>query len=288
MVSVVYSDSVINSFSDFSTRVITSEGNLLFSKTETRYGYFRTLPIEIESNLTWLNPDGSPDHKTLQGSIPEPLPGKHYRIEINASIDKGMGSLHLILDDSEIPVEVVSIGNDASGTLNPDTILGFGDLLITEIMADPNALSDTEGEYIELLNNSAKIINLKGLVIKRDTNNSHCITGDIELLPGDYYVLARSVNATNTPGIYIYGSSISLPNSGAVLSIYNKGESGELLFSVNYGAENFPSKAGSSISLNPLVSDPSLAAIGTSWCLSASTYNTGDFGTPGIENNSCN
>jgi len=110
------------------------------------------------------------------------------------------------------------------------------------------------------------------------------------LLPGEYFVFARSVTATDASNSYIYGSAILLPNTGAVLSIYNEATGtgpGALIFSVNYGGANFPDGTGVSISLNPGMFSASEAILGTSWCLSTSVYNTGDSGTPGVANDAC-
>jgi hypothetical protein len=95
------------------------------------------------------------------------------------------------------------------------------------------------------------------------------------------------VNVTNA---YIYGSAISLPNTGAVLSVYNKNagtEPGALIFSVNYGGESFPSLPGASIQLSADRLNATDAVTGTSWCISGSVFSTGDSGTPGMINNMC-
>ena len=84
--------------------------------------------------------------------------------------------------------------------------------------------------------------------------------------------------------------AILLPNSGAVLSIYNEGsetEPGSLIFSVDYGGENFPSASGASIILNPMMMNAGDAVSGTSWCISTSVFSTDDLGTPGMVNDVC-
>ena len=93
--------------------------------------------------------------------------------------------------------------------------------------------------------------------------------------------------ATN---VHIYVSAITLSNTGAVLTIYNEemdGNPGEVIFSVNYGDTGFPNGSGASISLNPVFMNATNAVLGTSWCKSTSSYNTGDLGTPGIANDGC-
>jgi hypothetical protein len=75
-----------------------------------------------------------------------------------------------------------------------------------------------------------------------------------------------------------------------VLSIFNEGTEtnpGALIFSVNYGAADFPDAPGVSISLNPDLHNATDAQLGTSWCLATSVYGTADLGTPGEINDIC-
>jgi hypothetical protein len=288
IVTVVYSDNLINSFSDYSATVSSELGSLLFSKDETRMGYFQPLPLTIVVELTSLNPDGSLNNRTLSGSIPDPLANRHYEILVDASIDGGMASFQIVLDESEVQVEVIEITDESNN--QQSGAVGYGELLITEIMYNPAALSDTDGEWFEIYNNSDHIVNLQNLILGRDDANRHIITDSVELSPGSYFVFTHSDLATEAFNEYIYGSDILLPNTGAVLSIYNEGTEtnpGALIFSVDYGAENFQNLTGVSISLNPDMLSAAEAISGTSWCASTSSYSTGDLGTPGAVNDPC-
>ena len=288
VVSVTYSETIMNSFSDYSTIVSTSLDSLIFVRDETRWGYFQTMPLNILVELIYLNPDGSENNKTLSGAIADPLANRHYSILVNASIDEGMSSFQLLLDSTEIPVELIEISDDPE--IPTASAVEYGELLITEIMCNPEALSDTEGEWFEIYNNSDRAINLRNLVLDRDGTNRHTISDSIELSPGEFYIMARTATAVTVSNHYVYGSSITLSNTGAVLSIYNEDtetESGTVIFSVDYGAVNFPSGSGTSISLNPYMLNFVDAILGTSWCISTSIYSTGDSGTPGTMNDPC-
>ncbi len=288
IVTVIYSDNIISSFADYTTTVSSALGSLIFSQNETRMGYFQTLPLDIMVELTYLKPDGSEASKSLSGSIPDPLANRHYEIVVDASIDEGMATFQILLDDTEVQVEVIEIADDSNN--QPGGSVGYGEILITEIMYNPSALSDTEGEWFEIYNNSDHAINLQNLVLGRDDANRHIVTDPIELSPGAYFVFTRNELATDASNGYVYGSAILLPNTGAVLSIYNEGtetDPGALIFSVNYGADNFPDYPGASISLSPTLNNATDAILGTSWCLSTSVYNTGDLGTPGLVNDLC-
>lgn len=288
IVSVVYSDEIQNSFTDYYTKVSSTLDSLIYTKGETRLGYFQPLPLDILVKLDFLNPDGSANQKTLSGSIPDPLANRHYEIFVNTQIDDGLANFQIYLDSTEIPIDQIEIADNTE--IPSDNAIAYGELLITEIMKDPSALSDTEGEWFEIYNHSARTINLQNLILQRDETNYHTITENIDLGAGEYFVFARTDLATDVSNKYIYGTDILLPNTGANLAIYNKDSEngpGSIIFSLNYGNENFPSQSGTSISLNPDIFNANDAVLGTSWCLSTSVYSTGDLGTPGLENDNC-
>jgi hypothetical protein len=157
-------------------------------------------------------------------------------------------------------------------------------------MYNPAALSDTEGEWFELYNHSDQSIDLMNLILGRDEANRHTITESLTLFPGAYMVFERIDTATTASQAYVFGSNLLLPNTGAVLSIFNEGteaEPGALIFSVDYGEPDFPVGSGASICLDPALLNANDASQGSSWCVSSSIYNTGDLGTPGTVNDAC-
>jgi hypothetical protein len=287
IVGVVYSENVETNFSDYTTTVSTSLGSLIFSREETRLGYFHPAPMEILVELVFLQPDGSTGNKILAGDIPDPMANKHYEIQVDASLDNGQATFQILLDES--PVEVVAV----EITQGPPPIPGaiaYGELLITEIMYDPTALADTEGEWFEIYNNSGRTLQLQNLVLARDEVNQHTITESIELPPTSYYVFARTEQATGVANEYLYGSDISLSNTGAVLALYNEGPGslpGSLIFALDYGEASFPAGTGASIVLDPSMLNVSEATSGSSWCTSTSVFSTGDLGSPGLVNDPC-
>ena len=291
IISVVYSENLTTRFLDYSTSVSTGLDSLIFLKDESRKGYFQPMPLSIRAKLIFLNPDGTESTKTIEGSIPEPLANKHYEISINASIDNGSGSFQILMDDSEVEIEHIELTEDPDTSIQMDPEgINYGSLLITEIMPDPTALSDTEGEWFEIYNNTDQLINLQNMVIRRDDLNQHVITSGIELQPGEYFVFEKSEAATEAGQSYLYGSDILLPNTGAILSIYDadiNDSQGALIFSVDYGGDGFPAGSGASLSLNPANLNALEAVSGSYWCLSSSEYGLGDLGTPGEVNDVC-
>jgi hypothetical protein len=285
MVSIIYSDQVKSSFTDFSTVVTTTAGSLTYIKDEIRIGYFQPLAMNINVSLTSSNGDGTFDVKTLTGNIPDPKPRRHYEIHVNALVD---GTAAFLINVTEGPDSVQIVNVNEGGTSLPGKI-DAGDLLITEIMYDPAALTDAEGEWFEIYNNTENPIDLDQLVIRRNDTEHHVVSGTFMLGAHEYRTFAHS-ETTLAGDKYIYGSSLSLTNSGATLSLYNYGSDGTdgaLIFAVNYGTAGFPDATGASISLSPVLLNAADAVIGTSWCISRSSYSTGDLGTPGIINDAC-
>ncbi|MEZ5072679.1 MAG: DUF4493 domain-containing protein [Bacteroidales bacterium] len=288
MVSVHYAQTVLDQFTDINTRVSSALGALDFGRGEDRIGYYRPLALEIAVTLSYPSGDGSPVEKTLSGTIPSPLANRHYEIRISATADEGNALFQIAMDDSEVPVEVISISDEGGQT--PVGAIAYGDLLITEIMPNPAALADTEGEWFELFNATDHAIDLEGLILGRDEGDRHTIGESISLAAGAYLVLARASTATDAPSPYVYGSGILLPNAGAVLSVFNQGTEeapGALIVSVDYGSEGFPTPTGASLGLAPGTLDPAQAALGANWCVATSAYSTGDLGTPGSGNDPC-
>ena len=96
-------------------------------------------------------------------------------------------------------------------SLAPATAASIGDLWISEVMANPAALSDSEGEWFELYNPTAETFNLHDLTIGDDGGDLHRIDTDLLILPGHFLTLARSPAPGFTPD-YVY-DDFTLANS---------------------------------------------------------------------------
>ncbi len=287
MVSIVYSNNVKNNYADYNTTVSSSAGSLLFTSSETRAGFFQPLALHISAVLTRQKEDGSIENKTLTGSIPASQARKHYEIHIDALPAEGSSAIQVTVDKGTEPVEVVEITDGSNPSQNG---ISQGGLLITEIMYDPLILSDSEGEWFEIFNNTAGPVDLYQIVIRKNDNQDHIINNHIVLPSHAYFIFSRSETAVSAVNKYVYGSSVSLNNTGAVLSLSNYGSDGtdgSLIVSVNYGDEGFPSGSGTSLSLSPDHFSLAEGVLGNSWCVSSVAFNTGDLGTPGMPNPNC-
>jgi hypothetical protein len=284
MISVIYSDNVVQYFNDYSATVSNPGGALLFDKDETRAGYFNGGPLHIEANLYYTDGQGVLQTISLTGNINNPEPRKHYEIHIDASVTNGYTMINLNVDEG-FETEIITINNEDA----PGEVL-YGDLIISEIMYNPKALSDSKGEWIELHNVSAKTLNLKDLLIRRSSaGDFHKISADILLSPDDYAVFARADSAVLNPD-YVT-SYISLNNSGDEITISTfgtNGTDGTVICSVDYGAAGFDiGLNGASLQLDPLITNVEETKIGTNWCAANILYSTGDYGTPGSTNTDC-
>ena len=149
------------------------------------------------------------------------------------------------------------------------------DLLITEIMANPSAVSDANGEWFEIFNPTSDSISLEGIFLSDDgAGNNHTfsnIGGNLLVGSGEYFVLARNGNTLTNGDFtadYVYGSDFSLTNIDD--EIVFSDALGELL-RFNYSS----GFVVNGVSME-LINENS--AIYTA---STSLYGEGDLGTPG-------
>lgn len=149
-----------------------------------------------------------------------------------------------------------------------------GDLIISEIMSNPGAVSDTLGEWFEIYNTSVNDIDLSGLTIKDNGSNSHIVSESQQLIiqSGEYFVFGRNQD-TSINGHYIANyqySNFTLGNSSdAIILDYF----GLPISSIIYNQSIFGT-AGNSIEWNGYQYDLTPEEY---------TYGDGDIGTPGLE-----
>ncbi len=161
-----------------------------------------------------------------------------------------------------------------------------GQLLITEIMADPAAVRDTAGEWFEVYNPDAELaVNLENWTIRRANGDEHRILSRVVVPPEGHAVLARNGDQSANGGIspvYEY-QGISLTNDEDSIELVDS--AGQLVDRVAYDdALVFP---GASTSLDPTALDADGNDNPANWCRASSAMDNGDFGTPGEENDPC-
>ena len=150
-------------------------------------------------------------------------------------------------------------------------------IVISEVMPNPAAVSDSYGEWFEIINLDSIVIDLNGWMIRDEGNDTHIINTSVEIQPGEYIVLGRNSDESLNGGYvsdYMY-SSFALANTNDEIIILDQDE--KIVDGVSYG-NTFPFSSGVSMYLKDISSESS---IDTNWAASSITYGHGDMGTPG-------
>jgi hypothetical protein len=166
-----------------------------------------------------------------------------------------------------------------------------GDLVITEIMAAPGQVADVAGEWFELYNASGLTISLLGFELFDGLADTHVITMDIQISPGERAVLARNGDFATNGAIHVdyEYSGLVLDNTADVLGMRFEGvEVDRVEYDLSpYGG----SITGRSLGLDPSLGVPSATLnddVGN-WCLAGNPVSglQGDFASPGVGNGPC-
>ena len=182
--------------------------------------------------------------------------------------------------------ETLPSGDEGTPGSGPDTVSGgsggsggTGGIVITEVMQNPSAVSDSRGEWFEVLNTGSVVINLNGWTIRDDGSDSHVITSDVFVSPGAFVVLGRNDNTSQNGGItmgYEY-SGITLSNGADEVVLEDT--NGTIMDQVSYdGGSSWPDPTGASMELNNPDNDND---DGSNWAAATDTLPSGDEATPG-------
>jgi len=168
-----------------------------------------------------------------------------------------------------------------------------GDVIISEIMQNPSAVSDANGEWFELYNTTNDTIDLLSWSISDQAGlgqQMDSIESSLELLPNAYVTLANNGDPSTNGGYmhdYIYSGGFVLTNSSDEIIL--KAPNGIVIDSVYYdNGITFPDPNGNSMSLDPFSLNGSSNDNGLNWCAASESIANGDFGSPGMENAACN
>jgi hypothetical protein len=183
---------------------------------------------------------------------------------------------------------VVSGQCNDGGTMRPTVPPGPGDLVITEIMPSPSKVSDTTGEWFEVL--ATKDVDLNGLGLDRagDSTKPDLVSGTdcIHLAAGSYAIFAKSTDAAMNGGLpapagtfklsMVPGSATSpgdlqILNGTTVVDAFSWTKSGN----------------GKSKALDPDFLTADGNDLEGNWCDGVAPYGMGDLGTPGKANPQC-
>lgn len=161
-----------------------------------------------------------------------------------------------------------------------------GELIVTEIMYNPNAVTDTAGEWFEIYNAGSSAVNLNGWQIKDRGTDDYTFSDNVIVMPGDYAVLCKNTDSATNGGIVCDAAydSFTLGNTADALIIAKPDASASDEVSYDASVEPWKSlnNAGYSIQLDPDNYDD-----GANWCNGAEQIAAGDYGTPGGINSEC-
>ncbi|MBN1785743.1 MAG: lamin tail domain-containing protein, partial [Candidatus Methanofastidiosa archaeon] len=168
--------------------------------------------------------------------------------------------------------------------VNPVLSSDSPNIVINEIMFNPDKVPDSRGEWFELYNPNDFEIDLSGWKIEDGANDSFLIDTTLVIGPSCYLVFGREGDIDRNGGVsidYEY-SGMNLSNARDEIRIVS--DDGVVIDSVAYDPKNgFSFPCGASIELrNPSLPNDQ----GINWAFSTYPYGLGDMGTPG-ERNSC-
>jgi hypothetical protein len=158
------------------------------------------------------------------------------------------------------------------------------DVVIHEIMADPEAVENVNGQWVELYNTSSGSIDLNGWTISLDNGVSHLITSVSPLvIPSEGYAVIGKNSDSGTNGgvemVYAFDAfEIGSGNGQIILTAPDDLEIDRVEWSSALG---FPAPVGASFALK----SPNLDnLVGDNWCVASTPFGAGDFGTPNSAN----
>ncbi len=206
------------------------------------------------------------------------------------------GTSQVILSDVKMAPEGTNVtitATDVSAGLTPGTSAPFNvlaftlpDIIICEIMKDPAAVTDANGEWFEVFNNGTAAVDLNGWKIKDDGTDSHTIASSV-VVPAQGFAVLGIKSDPLINGNYTCNYQYS------IFSIGNADDEIVLLLPdgvteidrVNYTAVTpWPNPSGASMIFAGLPTDNNND--GTKWIVSTlrePSYigATGDLGSPG-------
>ncbi|MEM6290720.1 MAG: lamin tail domain-containing protein [Myxococcota bacterium] len=160
-----------------------------------------------------------------------------------------------------------------------------GEVIISEIMSNPDVIPDADGEWFELHNPSADTTyQLAGCEIS-GVKGEDVIMLDVDLTiePGGYLTFAPASEADiGFVPDYEYDENYFIANGGDIISLRCDGM---VIDTVDYNG--FPLEGGVSLNLDPDFFNATDNDLVASWCGGTMEYVADNAGTPGAANTEC-
>lgn len=172
----------------------------------------------------------------------------------------------------------------------PDSVRpsAAGQIVFTEVLANPNGVWDSEGEWFEVYNTSTDTTyDLSGAVFADNDGDTFTVEGAIVIEPGEWFTFGRSQETTVNGGAHVdygYGSAMTLANSDDELVLTVGGvEIDRIVYTGGW-----PLTTGAAFQLDPSSIDYTANDDAASWCPAQQEFGTvSDRGTPGQPNHAC-
>ncbi len=170
--------------------------------------------------------------------------------------------------------------------------LKAGELIITELMYNPyggGAVSDDNGEWVEVYNPGDKPVDLQGLVIKSNGDTGKFIVpAAVSVGPKAYVLFGSLADEAKNGGVKLaaaYGTTLKLTNSTDGVTLESNGVA---IDTVTYDVtKGWPNLNGVSLSLSPDALDAAKNDNAEAWCGANKAMASTDKGTPGAANDVC-
>ena len=201
-------------------------------------------PVSVTVSIDGASSAEETDYNLITSSLSFTADGiQNIVLDINDDVDFDNETLILNLaissGDAILRVSQHSITITDNDTPN---------ILITEIMQNPSAVFDRDGEYFELYNSETIPINLNGWTISDNEGDLHIIVGEL-IIPGeDFIVLGRNNDLSTNGGVlvdYQYsGMDLSNGADEIILTDTNNNEVDRVAYD---GGINWPAPNGAAM-----------------------------------------
>ena len=176
--------------------------------------------------------------------------------------------------------------DDCDGLYDEDFIK-FGDLIVVELMMDPDAVDDEDGEWFEVYNASANDIEMQGWQVKANDGDEFDVDASLVVAAGETVVLGNNADATQNGGVTVDfeydGGDFSFDNGPDSVFLYLD----ETWLNRVHLTGDWTVPTGASLNLDIDYHDTSYTNHEEYWCTSEDVFGTGDAGTPGEDNIEC-
>jgi len=183
------------------------------------------------------------------------------------------------------------LDNDCDGLVDEDWV-AVGDLVISELMPDPLMVEDDLGEWFEVVNVSARDIELQGWTFAYSAG-SVTVESSVVVSPGEHALMAASSLPERNGGLpwvdWMYTrDDLRLTNTGDSLAVTM---GATVIDELAYDTIDWTVPEGASLYLDPGYLDAAVNDDHLPWCITPSEAEydylgegTGDYGTPGEAN----